>query len=158
VLCAALVITQYDVGYRFLPLLPLALVVLVIVSSTFAVFLSALNVHLRDTGHFVELGLLAWFWLTPIIYPYMLIADKLGSKQWMALLNPVTSVVIAFQRAIYNQTTSVSEGTVTKILPVDAGFWWYAKNLAVVGGISLVLFTLALAYFGRVEGDFAEEL
>ena len=31
---------------------------------------ASLNVKLRDTAHFVELALLAWFWMTPIVYPY----------------------------------------------------------------------------------------
>ena len=30
--------------------------------------LGAINVYLRDTQHFLELALLAWFWVTPIVY------------------------------------------------------------------------------------------
>ena len=33
-------------------------------------FLAAINVYLRDTQHLLELALLAWFWMTPIVYPY----------------------------------------------------------------------------------------
>ena len=39
--------------------------------------LSAINVYLRDTEHLLELVLLAWFWLTPIVYPYQQVADEL---------------------------------------------------------------------------------
>jgi hypothetical protein len=55
--------------------------------------------------------MLAWFWLTPIVYPYMLFGEKLAQRgqSWLMLLNPMTSVVIAFQRGIYGR--AFSDGT-----------------------------------------------
>ena len=38
----------------------------------------AINVYLRDTEHLLELVLLAWFWMSAIVYPYQLVADRLG--------------------------------------------------------------------------------
>ena len=35
-----------------------------------SVFLSAVNVYLRDTQHLTEVLLMAWFWFTPIVYSY----------------------------------------------------------------------------------------
>ena len=162
VLLLALVIFRYHVALSYLPLLPVALFALLLFVASAAVFLSALNVRLRDTAHFVELALLAWFWITPIVYPFETVAAKLGSFQWVYLLNPVTSIVLTFQRAIYAQVapTSTKNGvtTVTKILPPAADQWWYLWHLLIVIGVSAVLFTLALMFFGRAEGDFAEEL
>ena len=48
--------------------------------------------------------------------------------------------------------------TITHILPVDAGFGYYAWHLGVVLVVALGLFFLGLAYFGRVEGNFSEDL
>jgi ABC-2 type transport system permease protein len=162
VLVAALVLFQYSVGWSYLWLLPLALGVLLILASALAVFLGAVNVSLRDTAHFVELALLAWFWITPIVYPFRLVADRASPLVNVYLLNPVVWIVISFQRAIYNRAVAanVANGktTVTKILPVDVTGWWYAWHLLIVGAVSMVLFLLALAYFGRREGDFSEEL
>lgn len=158
VLAGALLLFGYSVSVEYLPLIPFALVTLLLLSAALAVLFSALNVRLRDTGHFVELGLLAWFWMTPIIYPYMLVAGKLGSVKWVALLNPLTPIVTAFQRALYNRTTATNDGIVTKILPAGAEFGWYARNLAIVAIVSAAVLLGALAYFGRVEADFAEEL
>jgi ABC-2 type transport system permease protein len=158
VLAGALIVFGYSVGAAYLPLVPLALVTLLLLCAALAVLFSALNVRLRDTGHFVELGLLAWFWMTPIIYPYMLVNEKLGSVKWVALLNPLTSIVLAFQRALYNRTSGTEDGVVTKILPDGADFGWYARNLAIVAIVSIVALLGALTYFGRVEADFAEEL
>jgi ABC-2 type transport system permease protein len=158
VLALALAIARYHVGVGFLPLLPFALFTLVAFCAAMAVLLSAVNVRLRDTAHFVELALLAWFWVTPIVYPYMLVARRLGSLQWVIQANPLVSIVTAFQRALYNQAQPHRAGKIVRILPPHAGIAWYAKNLSIVAGASIILFVVALAYFGRVEGDFAEEL
>jgi ABC-2 type transport system permease protein len=162
VLILALVIFRYEVAFSYLPLLPVALFALLLFSAAAGVFLAACNVRLRDTAHFVELALLAWFWLTPIVYPYATVSAKMGSKSWLYLLNPVTDIVLTFQRAIYAQVAPVTvtngKPTVTKILPIGVDQWWYLWHLGLIIVISGVLFLLALAFFGRSEGDFAEEL
>ena len=43
------------------------------------------------------------------------------------------------------------------ILP-QHGYLWYAALVAIVLVLGLVLFLVALATFGRLEGNFAEEL
>ncbi len=105
--------------------------------------------------HLIEVLLLAWFWLTPIVYQWGLFSSKLSSRHltWVVLLNPVTSVTLAFQRAIYNRTYA-SDGT-TVLLP-DASALWYSRNLAIVGIASVVLLFLAVRTFDRLEGNFAE--
>jgi len=162
VLFAALALFQYNVAWSYLPLLPVALFALLVFASALGVLLAAVNVQLRDTAHFVELALLAWFWMTPIVYPYELVAQKLGSESWLYLLNPVSDVVLTFQRAIYARTeyTTVQNGvtTVQHILPSGVDQWWYLWHLGIVIGASAVLFLFALSLFGRVEGNFAEEL
>jgi ABC-2 type transport system permease protein len=119
-------------------------------------------VYLRDTAHFVELALIAWFFMTPIVYPYETVAAKLGNKSWMYLLNPITDIVLTFQRAIYGQVsaTNTSGGvtTVTTILPQGVDQWWYLWHLGVVIAASAALLAIALVVFGRAEGNFAEEL
>ena len=57
--------------------LPVAFVVLIVFASAFCVFLSAVNVYLRDTQHLTEVLLMAWFWATPIVYAYGTVAPKL---------------------------------------------------------------------------------
>ncbi len=162
VLVLALVLFRYSVGWEYLPLIPPALLALVLLAGALGLFLSAVNVRLRDTEHMVELALLAWFWMTPIVYPFMLIAERGGFVAQLYKLNPLVWIVIAFQRAIYNQPqpkSAAGAGTdLIKILPVDADFWYYAWHVGVVGAIAAALFLAGLAYFGRVEGNFSEEL
>ena len=66
-----------------------ALFTLVLFLAAFSIGLAAINVYARDTQHLLELALLAWFWMTPIVYPYRQVADRVGS---LFLLNPLTPV------------------------------------------------------------------
>jgi ABC-2 type transport system permease protein len=160
VLVGALAIFRYHISFSYLPLLPVALVAILMFTAAVGVLAAAMNVRMRDVEHFVELALLAWFWLTPIVYPYMLVAGKFsGLGRILYQLNPVTWIVITFQRTLYAQVSATSAtGVVTHILPPDANQWWYLWHLLIVIVASAVVFLVALSFFGRVEGDFAEEL
>ena len=134
-----------------------ALIVLLIFTSALAIGLSAINVYARDTQHILEIVLMAWVWMTPIVYAWHLPAEKLakrGLSPQLILLNPMTSITLTLQRALYGMhTTRIG----TPILPAE-GQWWYLRNLGIVGACSVVLFILAMRFFNRVEGNFAEEL
>jgi ABC-2 type transport system permease protein len=146
-----------------------ALLVLLILAAAFSIFLSAINVYARDTQHLLELVILAWFWMTPIIYQWRLPAQKLedhGFSGSLILLNPMASVSLALQRALYGQHFTVNlvrnaSGKVVNdplaMLPTE-GQWWYLRNLTVTGVVAVVLFFLAMRIFNRLEGNFAEEL
>ena len=157
-----LVAFQFSPAWTFLPLLPLALVAAVIFAAAMAVLLSAINVYLRDTQHLVEVVLTAWFWLCPIVYSFQAtLAPKLATHHltWLYLLNPMTPLVLTFQRVIYGHTyvTNTVSHAPMHILP-SWSFWTYAGlDLGVLVG-SLALFFVALVVFGRLEGNFAEEL
>jgi ABC-2 type transport system permease protein len=159
VLVLALLGFRYTPSLTFLPLVPVALLALILVACAFGIFLAAANVYARDTQHLLELVLLAWFWMTPIVYQYRLVADRLQENAWLYRLNPITPIVLTFQRAVYNKTEPVTgDGSRIAILPPDAGVWWYAAQLGVVIACASALLLLALSVFGRLEGNFAEEL
>ena len=153
VLVLALGIFQFAPSPKYALLLVPALLTMILLASALGIALAAANVYLRDTQHLLELLLLAWFWMTPIVYPFSSVAERLGSSRWLYLLNPVTPIVIAFQRAIFNKTSASG----LEILP-DESLLWYLRNLGVVALVSVALLVGALALFNRLEGDFAEEL
>ncbi len=162
VLLAFLAVIRYDVALSFLPLVLPALLVLILLTSAIALTLAAVNVYLRDTQHFLELALLAWFWMTPIVYPFMLMGGR--EEKWQTtlyMLNPVTAVVIVFQRAFYARVDvpAVGErfGGVDQILP-GWSIGGYAAYLGAVALVAALLMLFALWLFGRLEGNFAEEL
>lgn len=65
-----------------------------------AFFLSTAQVYFRDTAHWVNAGLLAWMFITPIFYP----ADAYPQQAQLLLqLNPLAHVVGIYQELILNQ-------------------------------------------------------
>ncbi len=149
ILLTALIVFGRAPDWPLLPLVPLALVVLLLVASAVGVLLAALNVYLRDIQHLLELALVAWFWMSAIVYPFRLIDEKLGDNAFLALLNPVIPVVITFQKAIYNPT----DDTVPTY-----GAGWYLQILLVTGGAAFLSLLAALHVFGRLEDNFSEEI
>jgi ABC-2 type transport system permease protein len=160
VLLAALAAFQFKPALHYLPLLVPAMLALIMLAAALAVFLSAINVYLRDTQHLLELVLVAWFWGTPIVYAYQTIATRLAEHglSWIYLLNPVTPIVITFQRALYAKPFPIgTDGKPVQILP-PWGPGQYLWLLLIVLGVSSAAFIGALTVFGRLEGNFAEEL
>jgi ABC-2 type transport system permease protein len=152
VLLSALVLFQRAPDWPMLPLVFLALVTLLVFTAGLGMLLAAWNVYLRDVQHLLELALLAWFWLSAVVYPFRLIADRLeesGISPNVALLNPIIPIVITFQKALYNPT----DDTVPTYGP-----GWYAAVLGIWLVVSLVLLLVGLSVFGRLEDDFAEEI
>lgn len=148
---------HWDAG---MALLPLALVVEVVFVAALVLTVASLNVYFRDVQHLLELVLLAWFWMTPIIYASRWVSDRLVSIPvlWqLYLANPMTAVVLGFQRALYARTSVDENGEVVGVL-VEAPLGWYAGRLAVVGVASFLLLAGAWTLFKRLEGRLAEEL
>ncbi len=141
-----------------------ALLAIVAFSAAVSTFVAAVNVYYRDTQHLVEVLLLAWFWAIPGVYAFSgTVHDKLARHHvlWLFFLNPVTPPAMTFQRVLYNMNHPVS--TVTH-QPIPHGVLatyptaWYAWSDVVVFAVSVLLFFGAMVLFGRLAGNFAEEL
>jgi ABC-2 type transport system permease protein len=162
VLFVALAVLYRDAfGPQLVLLLP-ALAVAVTFTVAMALLASALNVRYRDVEHLLEIALLAWFWLTPIVYPVTVVRDRLAGTGllWMFkfyMANPMAGVVVAMQRAIYNHPVGLVNGKPGQILPAD-GYAFYLQWLGVAAVVSVVLLGVGLWTFRRLQADFAEEL
>ena len=140
-----------------------ALAVTVVFTVAMSLLASSLNVRYRDVQHLLEIALLAWFWLTPIVYPVTVVRDELARtgllwlfKFYMA--NPMTAVVVAAQRAIYvHPVVTDADGGLVQVLPAG-GYGFYLQWLGVAAAISAVLLVVGLWTFRRLQADFAEEL
>lgn len=159
VLLGFLIVFRYPFVSPYLLLVPLAVAVLVILVTGFSILLSCLTVYLRDIQHFIELALLAWFWMTPIIYPVQLVFDKLQPKGLFQFYvwNPVTPIVLAMQRAFYNRVAPLRDGQPVQVL-LDQPMSWYLSHLAYSAVFALALLLIAQVVFARLEGNIAEEL
>jgi ABC-2 type transport system permease protein len=157
-----MIVLHHGPDWSYLPVLLLALVTGIVLASAMAVLLSSVNVYLRDTQHLIEVILTAWFWACPIVYAYQeYIGNKLGpsGRTWIYFLNPMVPLVLSFQRCIYADTTVKIPGNPLPfdVLPTKGMLWYVGLDLGVLF-LATCLFLIALAVFGRLEGNFAEEL
>ena len=154
VLFGALLVLHYNfIGLNLL-YLPIAFVALTLLMSGLGLLLAAINVYLRDTQHLLEVALLFWFWITPIVYPVNLAVGKLSAHskllETIYVSNPMADIVFGFQRAIYKHVT-VHGQTVL-----------YSGNILlrlvfVLIGSSLLVW-IGQRVFARAQGNFAQEL
>jgi len=161
---------QLAPDWSLLYLLLVALIPTVVFASALAIFLASVNVYMRDTQHLVEVIVgAAWFWACPIVYSYQAtVAPKLHHHHltWLYFLNPMTPLVMTFQRVLYNfpglvtlTTKPPPGGQPTRELllpPWPATTYIWAD--ALVLGVSVFMFYGAMVVFGRLAGNFAEEL
>jgi ABC-2 type transport system permease protein len=148
-------------GAQLWLLLP-ALAVAVTFTVAMSLLASALNVRYRDVQHLLEIVMLAWFWLTPIVYPVTVVRDRLAEEGllWLFRLymaNPMTAVVVAAQRAIYNHPVVAVDGAPRQVLPAG-GYGFYMRWLGVAAVVSVALLLIGRWTFRRLQADFAEEL
>ena len=161
-----LVVLQASPDWGIVWLLVPAIAALLVLAAGFSVLLSALNVKLRDMRHLVEVATQLWFWLTPIVYPYEKLAPKLHSLgiSWLYLANPMTPIVLTFERVLYPRVGLVPSANYPPNLPKGLAMlptWSPARYaeldcLILAAGVALLVF--AVWVFGRLEGNFAEEL
>jgi ABC-2 type transport system permease protein len=174
---------EYAPAWDYLPVLLFALVDLIVLTAAIAVFLAAVNVYYRDVEHLVLVLLQAAFWGVPIIYSYNTVYQLLQRHGllWLAriyLVDPIVPVLLAFQRAIYGHINPLAPqkistivgsrlghqtiGTVTKLQPIQVlaeyPYHFYVVMLALVLVAAILMFLGAMVVFGRIEGNFAEEL
>jgi ABC-type polysaccharide/polyol phosphate export permease len=160
VLLGALLLFRIPITLATLELVPAALVTELLVLCGLCLIVAVINVYFRDVQHLLELTLLAWFWMTPIVYPVALPVQHLGKLAKLFMLNPMTSVVLALQRGIY-QHTSYRDSTpkhVHQDLLLHVSTLWYLRNLAIVSAAAIVLIMVGWAIFRRLEWRLAEEL
>lgn len=136
----AVVLALLMVWYQFLPgwqilFVPAFVVVSVLVSLAFGLWLTALNVKYRDVGQIVPFLLQAWMWLCPIVYSSSMIPPK-----WRLLygFNPMVGVIEGFRWSIL--------GTLTP------DWTMMAVSFSVVAAI----FLSGLYYFRKTETTFAD--
>jgi lipopolysaccharide transport system permease protein len=110
----------------FLPLL--------IVPQLFATFgaawlVASLGVFVRDIVQGISLLLMAWMYLTPIIYPESLVPER---YQGIVNLNPFTPLVRNYRRIILDGSHPDWRGlayfTAFAIVSFLLGYWWFART------------------------------
>jgi ABC-type polysaccharide/polyol phosphate export permease len=130
---------------------PVILITQIIFTLGLALMLSTFNVFYRDTIIILDVVMLAWFFLTPIFYPFDLLdhtTELLGitfnPAQVMRWINPMASIVDGYRTVLWGSTNS--EGAVG-MEPL------FMLRTFVTAAITLVIGYFVFARFRHLFGE-----
>lgn len=83
----------------FLPWLPVILFLHLLFVCGMCLLVAAVNVYCRDTSHLLNLGLMFWFWITPIFYTSDMIP---GRFYWIIAFNPLAQFLEAYRAVLFS--------------------------------------------------------
>ncbi len=119
----------------YVALLPLLVLLCAGLSLGFGIIFSSMTTKYRDLVFLLQFGVQLWMYATPIIYPLNSIP---ADKQWIFLLNPVTSIIETFKFGAFGIGV----------------FSWGALVYSFVFMILLLFFGIIL--FNRIEKSFMD--
>ncbi len=163
VLAIFLLIAGHAPAWNFMWLMPIAFIALYLFTAAMAMLMSAITVYLRDVKHLIEVILQLWFYMTPIVYSYENTLSPALHRHGLTLLyflNPLTPIVLTFQRIFYGDTSVhslVAPHQLMQVLPTWSMTKFFEINAGLVG-IMIVFFLVAEVLFGRLETNFESEL
>jgi len=123
---------------------PLIVVIQLILTLGFALWISSLSVHFRDIKDLLANLLTLWFFCSPVIYPLSFASAQESQLsrifQWVLYLNPVSYLMDSYHHAIFHGTTPD------------------LKHLLIVFLFSIFIFFSGYFVFDRLRDTFAEEV
>ncbi len=119
-------------------LLPLIILIQTCFVLGVALVLSTLNVFYRDTIMIMDVVMLAWFFLTPVVYPiaslptnYQLWGMTIDVHRWMYILNPMASLIAAYRDLLYwgyrTDLDFLTRTAVTAVAVLAFGYWFFIR-------------------------------
>jgi lipopolysaccharide transport system permease protein len=109
--------------------LPVLLVPQLLLTLGASWLVASLGVFIRDTAQVLGLVLMAWLYLTPIIYPEQIVPARFrGALE----LNPFTPLVRSYRRVMLEGTAPDFHGllylTAISLAAFLIGYWWFART------------------------------
>jgi len=125
------------ISFKSIWMVPLVFMTQFALCFGLSLFFGSLNVFFRDTEHIVAVLMMAWFFLTPVIYYHSCIPTQ---YQKLAFLNPMCGIVTAYRTAFLG----------TDIM---------APRLVLMSfGIAWLVCAAGIAFFQKVQSRFVEEM
>lgn len=127
-----LILLFFDVSLTpWLLLVPLVMLLQFIFTLGLGFVVAASQVYLRDTRYMVEICLLAWFYLTPIVYPFEMVQAISKKMLYLFLLNPMAGLTVMYRDLIvHGMPSSPLLITITSILCLSTGLagWLFFRR------------------------------
>lgn len=124
--------TPITVYYLWLPLI---FVIQLFLMAGLSLIVSALNLFYRDIQYLLNLVLLLWMYVTPVMYPIEIIPAK---YRFIMSLNPMAVIVNAYRQVLLSGKNP------------------NLYSLAVAAMVSFVVFSFGFVVFKKLEGEFAD--
>jgi len=135
---------------RWALLLPVVILIQLVFTLGLAFVVSTLNVFYRDTGMIMDVLLLAWFFLTPVMYPIDILPSQrtvfglnLPVQRLTYILNPMASLIASYRSILYGSIEGGPPGppaldfflrtVVTALLVLALGYWVFSRYRATFG-------------------------
>ncbi len=113
---------------KYMLLLPVAMALQYIFVLGMIFMFSALNVYFRDLEYILNIIVMIWFYLTPIVYTIDMVPEEYRT---FFLLNPMTNIIIFYRDILYYKQipTFSSFGSILiySILMIFIGYWVFQK-------------------------------
>ena len=133
-----LTILVSGIGFsKYMLLLPVVMVVQYILVLGMTFIFSALNVFFRDLEYILNIVLMAWFYMTPIVYSIDMVPTE---YRGIFLINPMSSIIMFYREILYYKK---------------------APDFSFFGNIvlySIIMIFIGYFVFERLQKSFAEEL
>lgn len=137
VVFCVLLISGKGISFNAIVYLPLVMVAEYLLAISITMIISAITVYLRDLEHIVAIIIMAWQYLTPILYPVEMVPEKLMP---FFNLNPMTPIIIAYRDILYYKE-------VPELQTLLHGFLF-----------SIILLFVGWCMFGKLKRHFVEEM
>ena len=128
VLVVAIAILRREV-HATIVFLPLILIPQLVATFGIAWLVASLGVFIRDIVQGIALVLMAWMYLTPIIYPESLVPSPYRK---IVNLNPFTALVRNYRRVLIEGSspdwTGLAYFSAFALLSFLIGYWWFART------------------------------
>lgn len=137
VIFAVLLIDGWGINFAVLWYLPVIMLVELLLALGLGMLVSALTVYFRDLEHILGIFMMAWMYMTPIMYTIDMVPEELRK---FINLNPMTPVIQAYKDILYYKQAPQLETLL---------------QATVLGVICLIIGNVV---FNKLEPDFVEEL
>lgn len=109
--------------------LPVLLIPQLLFALGAAWLIASLGVFLRDIAQGITLLLMAWMYLTPIIYPESIVPERF---RWFIGINPFTALIRSYRRIFLDGLPPDWRGllyfTLIALVVFIFGYWWFART------------------------------
>jgi lipopolysaccharide transport system permease protein len=127
-LLIAIVAIRHDLQLTAL-WLPILLIPQLVFALGAAWLIASLGVFLRDIAQGITLLLMAWMYLTPIIYPESIVPERF---RWFVGLNPFAWLVRSYRRIFLEGLApdwlALLYFTLVALVIFVFGYWWFART------------------------------